>query len=49
MFKGIILAIRYCLTLLLLIVVWQHAHWSVALCLTLIAIDIELSNWEEVP
>jgi hypothetical protein len=34
--------IRYVLTAILLIVVWNHAHWSVALCLTLAAIATEL-------
>ncbi len=37
-------SIRYTLTILLLIVVWFHSHWSVALCLTLSAIQSEAVN-----
>lgn len=34
--------LRLLLTAALLVTVWFHAHWSVALCLTLVAITIEL-------
>ena len=37
--------IRYVITIALLAVVWRHAHWSVALALTLIAIAQELQEW----
>jgi hypothetical protein len=36
--------IRYILTIILLTVVWFHAHWSVALCLSLIFIATEMQN-----
>lgn len=32
---------RWTLSLILLIVVWFHAHWSVALVLSLLAISVE--------
>lgn len=34
--------VRYVFTALLLIIVWLHVHWSVALCLTLNAVGWEL-------
>lgn len=33
--------IRIILTIALLVVVWQNAHWSVALSLTLVSIGME--------
>jgi hypothetical protein len=38
-------AIRCLLTALLLIVVWRHSHWSVALTLTGLCIANELNAW----
>lgn len=35
--------IRAVLTILLLVIVWQHAHWSVALCLSLLAASNEIT------
>lgn len=32
-------------SVLLLVGVWQHVHWSVALCLTLIFIRCEAEDW----
>lgn len=40
-----VFSIRLVLTVVLLVVVWRHAHWSVALCLTLLAIFSELMTW----
>jgi hypothetical protein len=37
--------IRFCLTILLLWVIFHHAHWSVALALTLMAIRHEVCDW----
>jgi hypothetical protein len=34
--------VRFALTLALLATVWFHAHWSVALCLTLNVVGLEL-------
>jgi hypothetical protein len=34
--------VRWALTFALLVVVWFHAHWSVASSLTLMAIAVEL-------
>lgn len=31
------------ITLAILVVVWNHAHWSVALCLTTLSISSELN------
>ena len=36
------MVVRLLLTIMLLVVVWMHAHWSVALCLTLCVIALEL-------
>lgn len=33
------------LSIALLVVVWHHSHWSVALTLTLFAIDHALAWW----
>lgn len=38
----IVIGIRWTLTLVLLLVVWLNAHWSVALTLTLIALRSEV-------
>lgn len=35
---------RVALTIVLLIIVWHHAHWSVALALTLIFVTEECAN-----
>jgi dolichol kinase len=35
--------IRCILTVILLVVIWHHAHWSVALALTLICTGLEYS------
>lgn len=39
---------RYVLTLGLLVAIWHHSHWSVALSITLItvALEIQLLNKE---
>lgn len=37
--------IRLSLTAALLYVVWSNAHWSVALCLTILAIDLEINTF----
>jgi hypothetical protein len=37
--------IRIVLNGLLLVPVWQYAHWSVALMLTLVSVRLELDNW----
>ena len=37
----IVRSIRYALTIFMLVVVWNHAHWSVAGSLTLMTISIE--------
>ena len=34
-------SIRYALTIFMLVIVWNHAHWSVAGSLTLITFAIE--------
>lgn len=34
--------IRWTITILLLVVVWKNSHWSVALCLTLQGITLEM-------
>lgn len=39
-----IVIIRLFATTGLLIEVWLHAHWSIALCLTLLAITTEISK-----
>lgn len=39
--KYLILSIRIILTILLLVEVFLHSHWSVGVCLTLITISIE--------
>ncbi len=36
--------VRYGLTVVLLVIVWQNAHWSVALVLSLMALNGELQN-----
>jgi hypothetical protein len=36
--------VRWALSAVLLYFVWRHAHWSVALALTLITFDIEVAN-----
>lgn len=36
--------IRYALTIALLVFVWRHSHWSVALCLTLLSIETEINS-----
>lgn len=41
MHRGTIKAARWAITIFLLIIVWNHAHWSVALCLTFIFLAIE--------
>lgn len=33
--------IRWVLVIALLVIVWRHAHWSVALCLSLLALSVE--------
>ena len=38
---------RYALTVALLGVVWHHAHWSVAIALTLCAVGFELLGWRK--
>lgn len=40
--------IRVLLTIALLVVVWFHTHWSIALCLTLGALAIELIIWDRI-
>ena len=35
-------AIRILFTAALLTVVWLHVHWSAALCVTLLSIELEL-------
>ena len=38
--------VRFCLTILLLWVIFHHAHWSVGLALTLLFINVEvLGPW----
>jgi hypothetical protein len=37
--------VRYVLTALLLLLVWRHSHWSVALSITLIAVMEEIRNF----
>jgi len=37
--------VRLLLTAWLLFVVWHHAHWSVAACLTLFAVSTELNEY----
>ncbi|MFA9262954.1 MAG: hypothetical protein ACEQSB_06440 [Undibacterium sp.] len=44
MSKTIQTIIRIILSILLLLVVWGNAHWSVALCLTLIMIRNEIHD-----
>ena len=39
--------LRLGLTVGLLYVVWGHSHWSVALTLTLVMLEIELRNLNE--
>jgi hypothetical protein len=39
--KYLILIIRIILTILLLVEVFLHSHWSIGVCLTLITISIE--------
>lgn len=36
--------IRIALTVALLVTVWWHSHWSVALCLTLLVTATEISS-----
>lgn len=38
-------AFRWALSVALLFVVWHHAHWSVALMLTLLGISDELGSF----
>ncbi len=42
--KTIVTGVRYLLTGFLLVVVWHHAHWSVALCLGLCSLSIEVQQ-----
>lgn len=37
--------IRWTATVIMLVVVWMHAHWSVALCLTNLSVCVELLTW----
>lgn len=37
--------IQIALTVVLLVTVWRHSHWSVALCLTLLTVSGELFAW----
>lgn len=37
--------IRWVFTVALLVVVWQNSHWSVALTITFLSIETELSNF----
>ena len=37
--------VRFALTAALLVVVWRHAHWSVALSITLLTVAVEVSQW----
>lgn len=41
--------VRIALTIFLMFIVWSHAHWSVALSLTLMAISIELMVFDRGP
>ena len=43
--KLVVHGLRAWLTLALLYVVWHHAHWSVALTLTLTAVNAEIMGW----
>jgi len=43
--KYIPLILRAVLTVTLLYFVWRNSHWSVALSLTLISIEIEAQNY----
>jgi len=38
------IGLRYSLTVILLVIVWKHSHWSVALCITLLSITVEIEN-----
>lgn len=40
----IVLSARWLLTIALLVVVWVHAHWSVALSITLLSINAEAAS-----
>ena len=37
--------VRWTLTIVLLWFVWHHAHWSVAVVLTLLAVTNEIDTW----
>ena len=45
--SGLVVIIRLLLTGWLLFVVWHHAHWSVALVLTLLAIAEEVRTYNQ--
>jgi len=38
-------AIRYIATAVLLWIVWVHSHWSVALVITGLSIENEITSW----
>jgi hypothetical protein len=42
--KPYVLGVRMALTAALLVVVWMHAHWSVALMVTLLAMANECTG-----
>lgn len=42
-----VLFVRWLMAGLLLATVWQNAHWSVGLCLTLIYLESEMAAWYE--
>jgi hypothetical protein len=43
--KHLGMAVRLLLTAALIVIVWKHSHWSVALTLTLLAITSEIRDF----
>jgi hypothetical protein len=37
--------IRYIATVVLLWIVWTHAHWSVAIAITGLSVETEITTW----